>query len=114
MRADDATRLRHMIEAAEAASQLVAGRHRGDLDADLALRLALARAIEIIGEAASRVSADLRSATPSIPWKSIVSTRNRLVHAYFDIDLDFLWETAIHELPPLLLSLQSLPLEDRG
>lgn len=108
MRPDDATRIRHMIETAETVEKLVAGRRRDALDNDLALQLALARALEIIGEAASRVSAEVRSASPSLPWRAIVATRNRLVHAYFDVDLDFLWETAIHEVPPLLPILRSL------
>ena len=109
MRPDDAVRIRHMIEAAEIAQTLVAERRRADLEADRTLQLALARAIEIVGEAASRVSPELRATLPSIPWRSLVSTRNRLIHAYFDIDLDFLWATAREEIPPLLSILRSIP-----
>jgi uncharacterized protein with HEPN domain len=98
---------------AEKARTLVAGRQRADLDADTTLQLALARAIEIVGEAASKVSPELRKALPSIPWRSIVSTRNRLIHAYFDIDLDFLWATATEEIPSLLSILRSIPSKEQ-
>jgi len=71
MRRDDAIRIRHMIEAAEAAQRFLSGRQRDDLDADEALRFALVRAVELIGEAASKVSLETRAALPSIdgaPW----------------------------------------------
>jgi len=111
MRSDDAIRIRHMVEAAELAGRFVAGRRRGDLDTDQMLLFALTRAVEIIGEAASKVSAETRGATPSVPWAAIVSMRNRLVHAYFDIDSDILWRTAEEEIPQLLRSLRSVSLE---
>jgi uncharacterized protein with HEPN domain len=101
MQPDDATRLRHMVEAAEAAERFIAGRQRTDLDTDQMLLFALIRAIEIIGEAASKVSLETRMATPSVPWSAIVSMRNRLIHAYFDIDRDIVWKTLTEEIPPL-------------
>jgi uncharacterized protein with HEPN domain len=99
---DDATRVRHMIEAAKAAQFIVNGRSRGDLETDLQLRLALERAIEILGEAASGVSQEARLEHPGIPWRDIVAMRNRLSHAYFDINRDFVWKTAVEEIPALL------------
>lgn len=91
-----------MIDAAETAVQFVSNRVRSDLDADAMLLFALVRAVEVIGEAASRVSEETRAATPQIPWPMIVSMRNRLIHAYFDINHDVLWKTAMDELPQLL------------
>lgn len=76
------------------------------------LRFALVRAIEIFGEAASKVSADTQRAHSSIPWKPIVGMRNRLVHAYFDIDTDILWVAAVEEIPALLPRLQALASQD--
>jgi uncharacterized protein with HEPN domain len=108
MRPDDAARIRHMIEAAEACEGFVAGRTRGDLDADLMLRFALIRAIEVIGEAASKVSSETRAAAQKIPWPAVVATRNRLVHAYFDIDHDILWTAATQEIPSLLSALRDI------
>ncbi len=66
------------------------------------LTFALLRAIEIVGEAAARVSAPTREAAADIPWGLIVSMRNRLIHAYFDIDHEIVWKAATEELPQLL------------
>lgn len=105
MQPDDRIRLRHMIEAGEMVLQLVGDRTRQDLDTDLALRLAVVRAIEILGEAASRMSKETWEATPSIPWAAITAMRNRLTHAYFDIDYEIVWRTATVEIPNVLPSL---------
>src|SRR3954454_9915632 len=102
MKPDDTIRLRHMIEAAETARQFIDGRQRSDLDNDVMLRFAVVRAVEIIGEAASKVSAETRSATPSVPWIAIAGMRNRLIHAYFDVDNDILWKTVTEEIPDLI------------
>lgn len=107
MRAEDLTRVRHMIEAAESAMRFVKGRSRPDLDGDEMLRFALTRAIEILGEAASRVSPDGRAAIPEVPWADVVGMRNRLVHAYFDVNLDILWRTVDEAIPDLLARLNA-------
>jgi uncharacterized protein with HEPN domain len=96
-----------MIDAAEIAVQFVSKRSRRDLDADAMLLFALVRAVEVIGEAASRVTEETRAAAPQIPWPMIVSMRNRLIHAYFDINHDVLWKTATDELPELLPRLRA-------
>lgn len=77
-----------MVEATEAALGFAQGRGRDDLVGDLMLRFALTRAIEIIGEAAAKVSAEARAEAPRIPWTAIVGMRNRLIHAYFDVDIE--------------------------
>ena len=69
------------------------------LDTDRMLLFALVRAIEIIGEAASKVTLETRAAVPEVPWLQIVAMRNRLAHAYFDIDRNILWQTAIGRDP---------------
>ena len=63
------------------------------------LARALVKDIEIIGEAASRVSQDFRATHPQLPWADIVGMRNRLIHAYFDINLDRVWDTIKKDLP---------------
>ena len=108
MRPEDGTRIRHMIEAAESAQRFIDGRTRADIDMDEQLRFALVQAVQIIGEAASRVSPETRSAIPSVPWADIIFMRNRLVHAYFDIDHDIVWETATKDIPDLLPLLRRL------
>ena len=94
-----------MRDAAESALHFVQGRQRQDLDRDEMLLFALVRAVEIIGEAAARVSAEGRAELSEIPWPLIVGMRHRLVHAYFDIDRDILWATVQQSLPPLLAQL---------
>ena len=105
MSPDDVIRLRHMAEAAESALRFCQGRTRADLDTDDMLRFALTRAVEIIGEAANKVSIDARTPIPGIAWPAIVGMRNRLVHAYFDVDSDILWTTVSERLPSLLREL---------
>lgn len=97
-----------MIEAAEAVGAFTSGRQRTDLDTDQMLVFAVARAIEILGEAASKVSPELRADATMVPWSDIVAMGNRLVHAYFDIDLNILWPTAIGDVPSLLPRLRAL------
>jgi len=96
-----------MIEAAKTLARFVERRGRRDLDSDQMLLFACTHAVLIIGEAASNLSEDLRDAYPTIPWPQIVAMRNRLVHAYFDIDHDVLWRTATEEVPMLLMQLTS-------
>jgi uncharacterized protein with HEPN domain len=91
---EDRTRILHMIEAAERAANLVTGRRRTDLNSDQMLLFALVRAIEVVGEAAGRVTESTRRAAADIPWSLVVFMRNRLIHAYFDVDNDVVWKTA--------------------
>jgi len=98
---EDRVRILHMLEAADAVAAFIIGRDRAALDTDQMLPFALMRAIEIIGEAASRVSIEARSVLPTVPCSKITGMRNRLVHAYFDIDRDILWKTAVDEIPAL-------------
>ncbi|MFH0822022.1 MAG: HepT-like ribonuclease domain-containing protein [Pseudomonadota bacterium] len=108
MRNDDLVRLRHMINAALEAMLFAKGRKREDLDEDRMLTLALVKAIEIIGEAASKMSPELRVKHPEIPWQAILGMRNKLVHAYFQINLDIVWLTTINELPGLIRALADI------
>lgn len=108
MRDDDRIRILHMIEATESALSFVSGRKRSDLDEDRMLLFGVVRAIEVIGEAAGKISEDTRTNASEVPWTAIVSMRNRLIHAYFDIDRDIVWKTTTEELPALLRSLRVL------
>ena len=62
---------------------------------------AVVRELEIIGEAVKNLSAALTSATPSVPWRQIAGTRDRLIHAYFKVDLDAVWSMVAQDLPQL-------------
>jgi uncharacterized protein with HEPN domain len=106
-RHDHEVRLRHMLDAARQAVGFAKGRHRGDLERDVKLALALTRLVEIIGEAAKNVSAEERDRIPQVPWRAIAGTRDRLVHAYFDVDLDLLWQIVAVDLPPLVVAIEA-------
>jgi uncharacterized protein with HEPN domain len=88
MQPDDRIRLEHMIEAGETIATFVSGRTRPDLDSDRMLLFAVVRAIEILGEAASQISDAAKSRAPAVPWRATVGMRNRIVHAYWDWDID--------------------------
>lgn len=106
MQRPDIIRFEHMLAAAREAVSFISGRTRASLDSDRMLVLAVVKSIEIIGEAASRVSVDGRANVEALPWQQIVAMRNRLIHAYFDIDLDVVWSTVQNELPPLIVELE--------
>jgi len=103
---DDGVRLRHMLDAAKQAVEFTQGRSNADLYRDAQLALALTRLVEIIGEAAKNVSGETRATLPQIPWRAIAGTRDRLVHAYFDVDLEQLWQIVAVDLPPLIAALE--------
>lgn len=112
MRVEDRIRIRHMIDATESALRFVKARSRADLDRDEMLTFALVRAIEVIGEAASKVTVKGRAELPGVPWAAVTGMRNRLIHAYFDINLDILWATVEQALPKLLGQLKSIELPE--
>ena len=108
MQQHDEIRLRHMLEAAKEAVEFAAGKSRKDLDDDRMLTLAITKSIEIIGEAASKVTEVCRAENDNIPWNDVTSMRNRLIHGYFDINLDIVWETIQTDLPGLIESLENI------
>lgn len=107
-RHDDVVRLRHIRDYAMEAIALVRGKRRSDLDNDRLLELALVRLMEIVGEAAARVSTETRAQLPNIPWSDVVAMRNRLIHGYDSVDHDILWDTITQDLPTLLSAVNRL------
>lgn len=108
MHRDDRVRLQHMLDAAQECIEFARHSCREDLERDRKLILALVKEIEIIGEAAYQLSEDTRCQFPDIPWEDIVGMRHRLVHAYFDINLDILWNTVVKDIPPLVEELRKV------
>ena len=106
-------RVRHIRDAASAALNFAQGKARSDLDSDAMLTFALTRAVEIIGEAAAHLSQSIRDAHPEVPWGQIIGMRNRLVHGYYDVDLDVLWATVTTDLT-LLISVADTMLTPPG
>lgn len=107
-RHDDDVRLRHMLDHAREAIALTRVRSRSDLDNDRLFELGLVRLIEIIGEAAARVTSDCQAGHPQVPWQQVVAMRNRLIHGYDSVDLDVLWNTIEEDLPPLVAELEKV------
>jgi uncharacterized protein with HEPN domain len=105
---DDAIGLRHMLDHAREAVALVQNTTRDDLHANRVLSLALVRLLEIVGEAATRVSEELRARHSQIAWRQIISLRNRLIHGYDAVDLDILWQILHEDVPQLVSDLERL------
>ena len=96
-----------MREAAAAALEMATGHERADLSENTMLAMALTRCLEILGEATSKMSDEARLRFPDIPFAKMTSMRNRLIHAYFDVNLDVVWTTVTEDLPALLPALDS-------
>jgi uncharacterized protein with HEPN domain len=105
---DDQVGLRDMLSHAQEAVDLLKSLSEEDLRDNRVLQLALTRLVEIIGEAANRVSAATQQVNPEIPWPQIVGMRNRLVHGYDVVDFGLLWDTVTADLPPLIEALQGI------
>lgn len=105
---EDRIRLRHMLDAALEIQDYVQSSAREDLNLDRKLVHSLVRLFEIIGEAAAQVSEGLKEKSPDIPWFVIIGMRNRLIHAYFSIDLDVVWSTSTKDIPLLIAELKKL------
>jgi uncharacterized protein with HEPN domain len=105
-RHDDSVPLHHMLDHAREAVEMMRGRERRDLDTNRMLNLAVVRLLEIIGEAANRISEAGRSGIPDLPWPQIVGLRNRVIHGYDVINLDIVWKIVHEDLPPLIKELE--------
>ena len=107
-RRDDKTLLHDMIEAARSAVSEIEGSTVAALSADHIRALGLTKCLEITGEAAGQLSGELRQRHPEVPWGQLVGMRNRLVHAYFEIDYEQVWKALTEDLPPLIEQLQRI------
>jgi uncharacterized protein with HEPN domain len=90
---DDQARLNHMLVSAKDATTFIRGRNQADLENDRMLCSAILRCLEVIGEAASRISRTFQDSHPEVPWAQIIGMRNRLIHAYYDVKLEIVWNT---------------------
>ena len=111
MRHDNALLL-DMLLAAREAQEIGRGATFSDFGENRTLQLAILKAVEIVGEAASRISADTKKQNREIPWADIVGMRNRLVHGYFDVNLLRVWETVERDIPRLIVQLEGLVSEE--
>lgn len=106
---DDLAYLGHMLETARDAVASLTGVTYKQFASDQNLRFALAHRVQIIGEAARRVSEETRQAF-DLPWIQIIGMRHKITHDYMGIDFDLVWSTAVNDLPQLIATLErSLP-----
>lgn len=102
----DADRLSHMVTYARHALDFLGEADAASLERDVRTQLAVRHAIEIVGEAASKISEAGRAALPQLPWKSIVGMRNTLIHGYANVDLAQVVVVVRRDLPPLIAAIE--------
>lgn len=100
--------LRHMLDHAREARDLVRDKTFEELQADRVMALALTRLLEIVGEAASRVPSEVREQHPEIEWRDIVGLRNRVIHGYDAVDLAVVWRILEADVPLLIDRLEQI------
>ncbi|MBM3947457.1 MAG: DUF86 domain-containing protein [SAR202 cluster bacterium] len=110
-RRDPMVPVRHMLNHAREAVEMVQNRSRTDLDTDRMLNLAFVRLLEVVGEAATRVPEEFQSRHPQVPWRDVADLRHRLIHAYDTVDFDILWTILHDDLPALIAQLQAIVAE---
>jgi uncharacterized protein with HEPN domain len=104
----------HMLDLARQVVAKTQELSRSQYDSDHNLRLALTHLLQVIGEAARRVSQEFRDLHPEVPWKAIVGMRHRVVHDYMNVDEQIVWDTATQEILPLLRVLEKLVPPDQA
>ncbi len=108
MSKDDWIYVGHMFDISRKAVAAIVGKNREAYDRDEILRMALTHFIQVIGEAARKVSPEYQKAHPQIPWHEIVGMRHRIVHDYMRVDEDLVWEVVSHDLPALVAALEKI------
>lgn len=108
MQKDDRIYIGHMLDTARKIAAKVQSIDRTAYDADENLRLALAHLIQVVGEAARRVSSEVQRTYAAVPWREITGMRHKIVHDYMDVDEDVVWTVATADIPPLIAQLAQI------
>ena len=108
MSLEDNVRIQHMLDAPREVVSFGQGQTYDSLESDHMRALAIIWLLEIIGEAAATISPQFQSTAPHIPWRVMAATQNRLIHAYFSVNLRIILDTVPTDLPPLIADLESL------
>ena len=95
----DEAYLRHMLNAVDRVAEAVSRTTRAEFERDWVIQDAIIHELQILGEAAGRISRELTNSHPDIPWAEITGLRHKLVHDYFVVDLAIVWETATKDVP---------------
>lgn len=101
MKKDDSIYLRHIIDAFMQIEDYMDGVSHDEFFSDKLRQDGVIRQLEIMGEAARNVSEDLRNEYPQIPWRQMIGLRNRMIHAYFNVNLQIVWEIVQGDIPDL-------------
>lgn len=108
----DKIRIGHIIFAAEEAIDMPGNKSLDEFENNRMLVLSLIKEIEIIGEAAAKISKQTKAKYSHIPWEDIVGMRNYLIHVYFDVDYKMIWDTVKYDLPTLLEEVKKINVEN--
>lgn len=104
----DAVYLSHILDAISQIESYTAGLFYDTFSEDRLIQDGVVRQLEIIGEACRALSPEFRAQYPDVPWNQIMGLRNRLIHAYFDINLGIIWDIVQADVPPLKAQVRSL------
>jgi uncharacterized protein with HEPN domain len=105
---DDSVYLRHILDAVSRIEEYTRGIERRAFIEGHMVQDAVMRQIEIIGEATKKLSKEIRDRHAQIPWKDMAGLRDKLIHGYFGVDLDSVWDTVKKDIPQLRNSLKAL------
>jgi uncharacterized protein with HEPN domain len=100
--------LQDILNAIELAQSFVADMTFDEFQADPKTSFAVIRALEIIGEATKNIPEPIRAQYPAVPWKGFAGMRDKLIHAYFGVNLEVVWDTIQQDLPPLYLVIEQI------
>ena len=93
--------LQHILEESDYLLRSSRNLSREDFLADETLRRAFVRSLEVIGEAAKKVSSEIREQLPAVEWKAMAGMRDRLIHVYFGVDYELVWSVVTEKIPVL-------------
>lgn len=101
MARDELVYLRHILDAINTVEEYLQDVNEENFKATRLLQDGTIRQIEIIGEAVRHISKDIRKSYPEIPWQDVAGMRDKLIHGYFGVDIEKVWDTAQDDLPVL-------------
>ena len=111
---DDRLPMHQMLEHAREAVEIIRGRTRSELRTNRLLQLALVHLVQVVGEAATRVSRAGQALYPEVPWARAIGARHRIVHDYDRIEYDVVWDTIAEDFPPLVAALERALANESG